>query len=53
MHLGRTSRWECVEQELLHLMMDRKQREKKEPKPGTTFKGTSPVTSFLQVGSTS
>jgi hypothetical protein len=46
---------ECVAEEVLHLIVDRKQRERererererKEQRPGTTLKGIPPVTYFI------
>jgi hypothetical protein len=35
---------ECVEEEAVHVMVDRKQRKG----PGITFKGTTPLAYFLQ-----
>jgi hypothetical protein len=39
-----------MEEEILHLMVNMEQRRRKVWKPGITFKGTPPVTYFLQVG---
>jgi hypothetical protein len=50
MCLDRTSEWqECVREEAVHLMVDRKQRKRKGLNTGLTFKCMLPVTHFLQL----
>jgi hypothetical protein len=55
MCLGRTSRWqECVAEEVLYFMVDKKQRQSKEgARDKIPFKDPPSVTYFFQLGSTS